>query len=283
MAAPNRHVEVIVEDLHKSFEGKPVLAGVDLRIEAGEMVAIVGGSGCGKTVLLKHITGHFVPDRGRVLVADHDVEPGPGGVPPLLEIATASERRLDEIRLHWAVVFQRNALLTGTVLDNLTMLLRETRGLTPEQIAPLARRALQDVGLDPDLVLQRDRDMLSGGMAKRVAIARALVMDPVLVLYDEPTAGLDPEMCVQIHHLIERTHGTQPALAATRPAAVRTSVVVTHDTELLRRLKPRVVMLHAGRVLFDGAFDAFARSDDEHIAPYLAQMHMLNRRNPDAA
>jgi phospholipid/cholesterol/gamma-HCH transport system ATP-binding protein len=276
-------VEVRVEDLHKAFDGKPVLSGVDLRIDAGEMVAIVGGSGCGKTVLLKHITGHFVPDRGRVQVADHDVAPGPDGTPPLVEIGSASERRLDEIRLHWAVVFQRNALLTGTVLDNLTMLLRETRGLTPAQIDPLARRALRDVGLDPDLVLQRDRDMLSGGMAKRVAIARALVMDPVLVLYDEPTAGLDPEMCVQIHHLIERTHATQPALAAERPGAVRTSIVVTHDTELLRRLKPRVVMLHAGKVLFDGTFEKFTQSSDEHIAPYLAQMHLLHRRNPDAA
>ena len=275
--------EVVVEDLHKAFDAKPVLAGVNLRVDAGEMVAIVGGSGCGKTVLLKHITGHFTPDRGRVLVADHDVDPAPDGSPPMVEIAGASERRLDEIRLHWAVVFQRNALLTGTVLDNLTMLLRETRGLTGEQIDPLARRALQDVGLDPDLVLQRDRDMLSGGMAKRVAIARALVMDPVLVLYDEPTAGLDPEMCVQIHHLIERTHATQPALAARRPGVVRTSVVVTHDTELLRRLKPRVIMLHAGRVLFDGSFQQFARSDDEHVAPYLAQMHMLNRRDPDAS
>jgi phospholipid/cholesterol/gamma-HCH transport system ATP-binding protein len=279
---PTPRPEVMVEDLHKSFDGKPVLAGVNLRIEAGELVAIVGGSGCGKTVLLKHITGHFLPDRGRVLVADHDVPPAPDGAPPMVEIGSASERRLDEIRLHWAVVFQRNALLTGTVLDNLTMLLRETRGLTPAQIDPLARRALTDVGLDPDLVLQRDRDMLSGGMAKRVAIARALVMDPVLVLYDEPTAGLDPEMCVQIHHLIERTHGTQPALASERPGVVRTSIVVTHDTELLRRLRPRVIMLHAGRVLFDGPFEDFTRSPDEHVAPYLAQMHLLNRRDPDA-
>ena len=271
--------EVLVQDLHKGFDGKPVLTGVNLRIERGEMVAIVGGSGCGKTVLLKHVTGHLYADRGRVLVANHAVEPGADGEPPLLDVGHASEDQLDQVREHWAVVFQRNALLTGDVFQNLAMLPRETRNMSDAQILPLARKALQSVGLDPDLVLHRDRDMLSGGMAKRVAVARALVMDPVLVLYDEPTSGLDPEMCVQIHDLIRATHHAQPQLASQRPGLVRTSVVVTHDTELLRRLEPRVIMLHAGTVLFDGAFDAFLRSRDPHVLPYLQQMHALNARD----
>ncbi|MEY4770602.1 MAG: hypothetical protein RIQ40_1342 [Planctomycetota bacterium] len=271
--------EVVIEDLHKAFDGKPVLEGVNLRIDRGEMVAIVGGSGCGKTVLLKHITGHFTADKGRVWVADHESGTNGQGEAPLLEIGTASEGKLDEVRMHWAVVFQRNALLTGDVFDNLAMLPRELRAMTNEQILPLAVKALKDVGLDPELVLHRSRDMLSGGMAKRVAVARALVMDPVLILYDEPTSGLDPEMCVQIHDLIKATHHTQPQIAAQRNGAVRTTIVVTHDTELLRRLKPRVVMLHAGRVLFDGSFEAFTQSADPHIAPYLQQMHMLHQRN----
>jgi phospholipid/cholesterol/gamma-HCH transport system ATP-binding protein len=271
--------EVVIEDLHKAFDGKPVLEGVNLRIDRGEMVAIVGGSGCGKTVLLKHITGHFTADKGRVWVADHEASTNGQGEAPLLEIGTASEGKLDEVRMHWAVVFQRNALLTGDVFDNLAMLPRELRAMTNEQILPLAVKALKDVGLDPELVLHRSRDMLSGGMAKRVAVARALVMDPVLILYDEPTSGLDPEMCVQIHDLIKATHHTQPQIAAQRNGAVRTTIVVTHDTELLRRLKPRVVMLHAGRVLFDGSFEAFTQSADPHIAPYLQQMHMLHQRN----
>ena len=271
--------EVLIEDLHKGFDGKPVLTGVNLRIDRGELVAIVGGSGCGKTVLLKHITGHLHADRGRVLVANHAVEPGPDGQPPLLDVGHAGEDQLDQVREHWAVVFQRNALLTGDVFQNLAMLPRETRDMTDAQILPLARKALQDVGLDPELVLHRDRDMLSGGMAKRVAVARALVMDPVLVLYDEPTSGLDPEMCVQIHDLIRDTHHAQPQLAVSRPGVQRTSVVVTHDTELLRRLEPRVIMLHAGKVLFDGAFDAFLRSRDAHVLPYLSQMHALNSRD----
>lgn len=270
--------EVVVEDLHKAFKGKVVLAGIDLTIARGEMIAIVGGSGCGKTVLLKHITAHFMPDRGRVMVADHDVDPGPDGAAPMRDVGTLTALELDQVRAHWAVVFQRNALLTGTVMDNLALLLREVQGMDDEQIRPLAVKALSDVGLDPDLVLGRDREELSGGMAKRVAIARALVIDPVLLLYDEPTAGLDPEMCVQIHELIRHTHNTQPALAATRGGAVRTTIIVTHDTELLQRLQPRVMMLHDGGVLFDGPFEEFVRSDNPHITPYLAQMHQLQSR-----
>ena len=278
MERPPNVPEIAVEDLHKAFKGKVVLAGIDLAIPRGEMIAIVGGSGCGKTVLLKHITAHFMPDRGRVLVADHDVDPGPDGSAPMRDVGTLTALELDQVRAHWAVVFQRNALLTGTVMDNLALLLREVQGMDDEQIRPLAVKALSDVGLDPDLVLGRDREELSGGMAKRVAIARALVIDPVLILYDEPTAGLDPEMCVQIHELIRRTHQTQPALAATRGGAVRTTIIVTHDTELLQRLQPRIVMLHDGKVLFDGTFDAFTRSDNPHITPYLAQMHQLHHR-----
>lgn len=270
--------EIIVEDLHKAFDGKPVLEGVSLTVARGEMVAIVGGSGCGKTVLLKHITGHFVPDRGRVLLADHACDPDPSGNAPLRDIGTLRETELDSIRKHWAVVFQRNALLTGTVFHNLAMTSREIKAMTDDEIMPLARRALDDVGLDPELVLFRKREQLSGGMAKRVAIARALVIDPVLILYDEPTAGLDPEMCAQIHGLIRSTHDSQPALARERRGVQRTSVVVTHDTELLRRLRPRIVMLHAGGVLFNGSFEEFLDRDDDRIRPYLTQMSALHGR-----
>lgn len=268
--------EIVVQGLHKSFAGKPVLQGVDVSIENGEMVAIVGGSGCGKTVLLKLVMAHYPPDAGRVLVADHEAPAGPGGAAPLVDMGALDEAGLDRIRTHWAVVFQRNALVTGDVFHNLAVLPREVKGMPDEAIMPLARKALSDVGLDPEAVMHRDREELSGGMAKRVAIARAIVMDPVIVMYDEPTAGLDPEMSAQIHSLIGATHRAQPAFAAGRTGAARTSVIVTHDTELLRRLRPRVIMLHGGRVLFDGGFDAFAASDDPHIRPYRAQMGTLH-------
>lgn len=272
-------VEVRVEGLHKSFDAKPVLRGVDLVVHRGEMVAIVGGSGCGKTVLLKHITAHFAPDSGRVLVADHESEPDAEGNAPLRDVSVLSEPELDRLRVHWAVVFQRNALLSGTVFQNLALWPREIKGLGDEEIMPRALRALGAVGLDAgEELLSRDRELLSGGMAKRVAIARALMLDPVLILYDEPTAGLDPEMCGHIHALIGSTHEEQPGLASERAGVVRTSVIVTHDTQLLERLKPRIVMLHAGRVHFDGAFDAFVAARDEHIRPYVDQMAYLHRR-----
>jgi phospholipid/cholesterol/gamma-HCH transport system ATP-binding protein len=270
--APATPPEIVVEGLRKSFRGKPVLAGIDLPVRAGELVAIVGGSGCGKTVLLKLIMAHYPPDAGRVLVADHEAPPGPGGAPPLVDMSTLDEAGLDRIRTHWAIVFQRNALVTGDVLHNLSVLPREVKGMSDAQVLPLARKALADVGLDPDAVMHRDREELSGGMAKRVAVARAIVMDPVIIMYDEPTAGLDPEMSAQIHELIGATHRTQPSFASGGNGARRTSIVVTHDTELLRRLRPRIVMLNGGRVLFDGSFDEFVRSADPHVRPYVAQM-----------
>jgi phospholipid/cholesterol/gamma-HCH transport system ATP-binding protein len=270
---PTPPPEIVVEGLYKAFGGKPVLRGVDLTIWGGELVAIVGGSGCGKTVLLKHLTGHFAPDSGRVLVADHE-----GAENRLVDIHTLPDRELDRIRARWGVVFQRNALLTGSVFHNLAMMPRELRGMSDAEILPRAKKALRDVGLDPDLVIHRDREELSGGMAKRVAIARALVMDPPLIVYDEPTSGLDPEMCNQIHELIRSTHNAAPGHDAANKPILRTTIVVTHDTGLLHRLEPRVVMLHAGRVRFDGDYEAFVTSDDPHIAPYLGDMAHLQAR-----
>lgn len=260
--------EIRVRGLHKGFDGRAVLSGVDLDIRRGELVAIVGGSGCGKTVLLKCITGHHAPDQGSVEVADHE---SPGS--PLRNLAQLDLEQMDRIRRHWAVVFQRNALLTGSVYQNLALWPVEIKRMSDAEIKPLARRAIEAVGLDPDEVMSRDREALSGGMAKRVAIARALVMDPALIFYDEPTAGLDPEMAGQIHALIRKTHESVPGIGG-----ARTSVVITHDTELLRNLRPRVVMLEGGRVLFDGSFDDFVASPDPHIRPYVAQMPMLQSR-----
>jgi len=266
---PTNEVEVSIRGLWKKFGEVPVLCGIDLSINRGEMVAIVGSSGCGKTVLLKTITTHFTPDAGEVWIADHE---SPGS--PLREVFSISQDELDRIRAHWAVVFQRNALLTGTVLYNLALWPREIRRWSEEEILPRARRALSDVGLDPDVLLTQDRDVLSGGMAKRVAIARALIMDPALILYDEPSTGLDPELAAQIHDLIAATQASMPSIGIPR-----TSVVVTHDVELLERLRPRVVMLRAGKVWFDGTFETFIANTDPHIVPYVRQMSSLHSRS----
>ncbi len=263
-------VEIRVEDLHKAFAGRAVLAGVNMEVRAGEMVAIVGASGCGKTVLLNHIIGNLTPDKGRVLVADHE---RPGA--PLVDLATLDEDALDLIRLHWAVVFQKNALFSGTVYENIALWLRENQRMTREQILPRARAALRAVGFkDDEEILDKDRDELSGGMAKRVAVARALSMEPMLMFYDEPTTGLDPYHAAMIHELIVVTHELP------RPGGRRgTTVIITHDKDLLRRLRPRIVMLHEGTVFFDGPFEQFERNDSEIIRPYFATMEALHLRD----
>jgi phospholipid/cholesterol/gamma-HCH transport system ATP-binding protein len=261
-------VEIRVSDVWKAFGANQVLAGVDLEIRRGEMVAVVGGSGCGKTVLLHHIIGHHKADRGEVLVADHET---PGA--PLVNVAELDEEGLDRIRIHTAMVFQRNALYSASVYENIALWLREIKRLDEDEIRRRAREALDVVGFEgDDTILGKQRHELSGGMAKRVAVARALAMRPLVMYYDEPTTGLDPQNASQIHALILKTHerdvdGVEP-----------TTVIITHDKDLLRRLEPRVVMLHEGKVHFDGTFDRFEASDSPIVRPYFESMPALHQR-----
>lgn len=263
-------VEIRIQGLTKSFDGHEVLRGVDLDIRAGDFVAVVGGSGCGKSVLLNHILGLMRPDSGQVLVTD----PERPDFPPL-DLAVLDADRMAEIHVHWGVVFQRNALFSGTVLDNIGLWLEEIRHLGEGEIAATARRVLAAVGLpgSPDFLAERV-DALSGGMAKRIAIARALVMEPRCMFFDEPTTGLDPVTASQIQDLLLSTHVDEGA------GLDRTTIVVTHDKDLLVRLKPRVVMLHEGRVSFDGPFEEFESSSSPIIRPYFELMPVLHRGEP---
>lgn len=260
--------EIRTEGIEKSFDGHHVLRGVDLEIRQGEIVAIVGGSGAGKTVLLDHMVGLVRPDRGRVLVADHSRDGA-----PLVDLASLDQRALERLRTHWALVFQTNALYSGSVYDNIALWLREHTDLSESQIRQRASESLEMVGFHEDArVMDKTRDQLSGGMAKRVAVARALAMDPAILFYDEPSTGLDPYSAGQIQELICATHA--------RPRGdgkSQTTVIITHDKDLLRRLRPRVVMLHHGCVHFDGPYDRFERSDSEIIRPYFEMMPALQR------
>ncbi len=269
MAAARADLEIRVVGLHKAFGDNEVLRGVDLEVARGEVVAIVGGSGCGKTVLLNVVLGLLDADAGHILIADHDL---PGA--PLIDLDELSGRGLDGVHSHWGVVFQRNALFSSSVFENIALWLREVQGLETDQIRPIARAVLDSVALPTDDVFLRTSvASLSGGMAKRLAVARALAMDPVVIFYDEPTSGLDPTSASHIQDLIYAAHSdSRPG----QPA--RTTVIVTHDKDLLSRLAPRIVMLHEGRVLFDGPFVKFEASESPVIRPYFELMPTLHQR-----
>ena len=229
-------------------------------------MAIVGASGCGKTVLLHILTGLLTPDAGLVLVADHHLEGA-----PLVDLSTLGASEEEDLRLASAVVFQKNALFSASVYENCAMWLEEHTRLNRKEIDRRVRKSLEAVSLDVDDVIDKDRDALSGGMAKRVAVARAIAQDPMVVFYDEPTTGLDPVTAVQIHDLIFRTH-----LRPVEGGGQRTTVLITHDRDLLRRLHPRVIMIHRGRVAFDGDYDAFSRAERGPAHEYLLAMPVLH-------
>jgi phospholipid/cholesterol/gamma-HCH transport system ATP-binding protein len=196
---------------------------------------------------------------------------------PLVDLTAIPEEEVDQVRLSWAVVFQKNALFSDTVYENCALWLREHTELSEAEIEARVRESLEAVALDPEDVIHKDRDELSGGMAKRVAVARAMVIDPLVLFYDEPTTGLDPVSAAHIHELIWDTHH-RPRADGSR----RTTVLVTHDRDLLRRVHPRVVMLHETHVCFDGTYEEFQASDLEPTREYLERMPELHMRGGGA-
>jgi phospholipid/cholesterol/gamma-HCH transport system ATP-binding protein len=267
-SAASPAVEVRIENLYKSFGSHRVLDGINLEVYCGEMIALVGGSGSGKTTLLRHIIGLDQPDRGRVLIADHESEGS-----PLVDLATLNAAGMESLQRHWAVVFQGNALLSDlTVGDNIALPLREVQGLDEPTIRRKVCDVVREVVLDPDEVLDLTIHELSGGMAKRVGIARALALDPILLLYDEPTTGLDPQVAEKIQDLIGAVHHGKTGLGF-----ARTTIVITHDKDMLYRLRPRIIMVDAGRILFDGTYEAFCHSNSPVIRPYFELMPGLHQ------
>lgn len=276
-ACEDSFAELCARGVGKSFGERVVLSEIDLTVDRGELLCVVGGSGSGKTVLMHLLAGLIEPDRGEILVADHSQEP-----PGLVDLRTLDGDALDRVRLSWAVVFQRNALFSGTVRENIALLLREhdamtradgTAPISEARIDEIVRESLAAAALDVDDVIGKDRDALSGGMAKRVAIARAIAIDPALIFYDEPTTGLDPVISGQIHELVFNMHH-RPRADGTQ----RTSIIVTHDKELLRRIMPRIVMLHEGKIAFDGPYEAFEAARDGPAHEYLQAMPVLHAR-----
>ena len=228
-----------IRNLDKSFGRRHILRGIDIDVYRGETLVILGGSGSGKTTLLRHLMGMLRPDEGSIQVNFT-------GSSVRLDRATPDE--LDAYRAHLGVVFQGAALLNSmTVLENVGLPLVEVRHLPPQEVFDKVVAALQKVYLPAGEIMHLKPAALSGGMRKRVGIARAIVQEPELILYDEPTTGLDP---VTVSGVNELTLDLQKRLGVT-------SVVITHDMDAAFKIADRIAMLYKGRIIAIGTKDAF--------------------------
>jgi phospholipid/cholesterol/gamma-HCH transport system ATP-binding protein len=234
-----------IQGLKKSFNDKPVLRGVDLTIETGESIVIIGRSGCGKSVLLKHIIGLIQPDEGRIIIDGED-------------ITRMTEEELYRMRRKFGVLFQGAALFDSmTVWENIALGLLENSDLSEEEINRIVEEKLNLVGL-PNIENLKPAE-LSGGMKKRVGLARALAMNPEYVLYDEPTTGLDPIMADIINQLVIDLNEKLDV----------TTIAVTHDMVSAYKIADRIVMLHRGVILFSGTPDEVKNTDNEVVRQFI--------------
>ncbi len=234
-----------INDLHKSFGSKVVLRGVNLNIENGERLVIIGRSGCGKSVLLKHIINLLQPDKGYILVDE-------------IAIRKVGQKDLFFLRKQFGFLFQGAALFDSmTVAENISLPLVEHTNLSQGEMDRKVAEKLDLVGL-PGIEKLKPSE-LSGGMKKRVGLARAIILDPKYILYDEPTTGLDPIMAANIDKLIVRLSEQLKV----------TSIVVTHDMQSVEKVADRVVMLHNGIIIYSGTVSDLKTTNNEVVHQFV--------------
>jgi len=234
-----------VVDLHKSFGDHQVLTGINLSIPEGSTCVILGGSGSGKTVLMKHMIGLLKPDSGEVYVDGEDIVP-------------LDAEGLEQMRKKFGMVFQAAALFDSmTVYENVSFPLKEHTKVSEEEAREIVRQKLEIVGLER--VEDKYPADLSGGMRKRVGLARAIVLDPKIVLYDEPTTGLDPITTDYVDEMI---------LDAKRELGV-TSVVISHDIASSFKVADVLAVLYEGKIVASGPPEAVRRSEHPHVRQFL--------------
>jgi phospholipid/cholesterol/gamma-HCH transport system ATP-binding protein len=243
------------ERVSMQFGSQRVLHDINLDIQRGQTVVVIGESGCGKTVLLKLMIALLRPTSGRLEFDRH-------------ELLGLSDRELTRQRLRFGFLFQGAALFDSlTVFDNVALGLREQRRSVEAEIRERVRQRLQEVGLPPGVESKKPAE-LSGGMKKRVGLARALALEPEVMLYDEPTTGLDPIMSDVINELILQTRRRHPV----------TSIVVTHDMKTAQKVADRIVMFYPlarlrpdeSQILFDGPPDELSRCQDVRVLQFVA-------------
>jgi phospholipid/cholesterol/gamma-HCH transport system ATP-binding protein len=236
-------IEII--NVHKSFGTLQVLRGVNLKVEKGESMTVIGGSGSGKSVLLKHIIGLLFPDNGRVII-DGQV------------LNDLDEYELNEMRKKFGMLFQGAALFDSlTVWENVGFGLKQHTRLSDKEIRKITTEKLALVGLKD--VEDKMPSELSGGMKKRVGLARAIAMDPAIILYDEPTTGLDPIMADAINDLI----------IDLRKKLGVTSVAITHDMHSAYKISDRIAMLYKGQILEVGTPDEIKATQDPVVHQFI--------------
>ncbi|WP_341364452.1 ATP-binding cassette domain-containing protein [Thalassospira sp. SN3W] len=236
--------KISLRDVHKSFGAKKVLQGVNLDVGPGESVAIIGGSGTGKSVTLKCVLGLLTPEQGSIKV---------NGV----EMVGASRSAREDMLDHTGMLFQGAALFDSLpVWENVAFGLIEGRGMKRKQARDIAIARLSDVGLGPE-VANMSPASLSGGMQKRVGLARAIATEPEILFFDEPTTGIDPIMGDVINDLIVKCTRELGACAMT----------ITHDMASARKIADRVAMLYQGKIIWDGPVSEIDNADN----PYLQQ------------
>lgn len=246
-----------IKNLVKSFGDKPVLRGVDLTIEEGMTNVIIGASGCGKSVLLKHIVGLLKPDEGHILIDGED-------------ITTMNEKQIYAIRKKFGFLFQSAALFDSmSVGDNVGIALRENTNTPKAEISRIVSEKLGLVDLPGTENLMPSE--LSGGMKKRVGLARALATNPQYILYDEPTTGLDPITSETIDELME-------SVALNKNLEV-TSIIVTHDIFTVYEIGDRVAMMYEGKVHFNGTPEELRATSDPIVRQFLERTDMKKAKH----
>jgi phospholipid/cholesterol/gamma-HCH transport system ATP-binding protein len=241
----NSSMKIRVVNLHKSFGENHVLRGVDLEIGQGESMVVIGGSGSGKTVLIRCIIGLVEPDKGEVYVDG-------------TEITSLNEREMNEIRKKFGMLFQGGALFDSlTIWENVGFGLRQHTKLSEGEIREIASEKLALLGLrNIDDLMPAE---LSGGMKKRVSLARAIAMEPEILLYDEPTTGIDPVMADAINELIIRM----------REKLSVTSIAITHDMKSAYKIADRIAMLYQGKIIEVGIPDEIRNSPNPIVQQFI--------------
>jgi phospholipid/cholesterol/gamma-HCH transport system ATP-binding protein len=240
----DQHPAIVIQDLRKTFGNQKVLNGISFQVAQGETVAVIGRSGGGKSVLLKLLIRLQTPDSGSIRIADK-------------EMTKVDEKQLTEVRKKIGFLFQQAALYDSlTVEANVAFPLSRHSEMSVEEQGKRVRELLGEVGMDQDR--EKLPSQISGGMQKRVGLARALALDPEILLFDEPTAGLDPITSAEIGKLIVELKQKRQMSA----------VVVTHDVHGAKAYSDRMVLLHQGSIRAEGSFDELEHSKDEVVSQF---------------